>query len=180
MRLQRLFTMLFACGFLAAGAAATEPPPVGLPPGSKDWQPPVSFTLTLRAQQDVNGWLSASRPILTIRCSRGQPAVYMETGVPLEVTPVDQQIVRLRLDGSNFRSEIWHEVSNWTISSRHPARLIGEMMRSRRLIVEFTPFASPPAQAEFAVDGLAAYSRPLTASCAAQWPADSTLQKDGK
>jgi len=172
--------MLFACGVLAAGAAATEPPPVGWRPGSEDGQPPASLTLTLRAQQDVKGWLSASRPILTIRCSRGQPAVYMETGVPLEVTQVDQQIVRLRLDGSDFRSEIWHEVSNWTISSRHPARLIGEMMRSRRLIVEFTPFASPPAQAEFAVNGLAAYWRPLTASCAAQWPADGARQEDGK
>jgi len=179
-QLRRISVMAVACGMVAARGAATESAPVGSRPGSEDWQPPASLTLTLRAQRDVKGWLAAGRPVLTIPCRSGQPGVYVATGVPLEVTQVDQQVVRLRFDDSEFRPERWHEVGNWTISSRHPARLIAELLRSRRLMLEFTPFGSDPAQADFAVDGLAAYTGPLALTCGAPEPAAGTSRKDGK
>jgi hypothetical protein len=58
--------------------------------------------------------------------------------------------------------------------------LIAQMLRSRRLMLEFTPFGSAPAQADFAVLGLAEYSRPLAISCAAKGSAKSTSRKDGE
>jgi len=142
------------------------------PPASSGWQVVTpypkaagSVTLSLKARQEVKGWQKAAVPVLTVECARGKPAVYVETGLPLEVTVMDKQIVRMRFDDYGFVGERWQEVTNATVSSRDAGALIEKLGRSRIFVIEFTPFSSPPVQAEFAVEGLAGYLAHMDKAC---------------
>ena len=123
------------------------------------------LTLSLKAEKEVKGWMKTSIPVLTIQCVKGKASVYVETGMGLEVTMVDQQIVRLQLDGSKPFAQRWREITNATISAREAAALIKQLVQSQKLIFEFTPFNSAPAQAEFAVAGLSAYLPQIANAC---------------
>jgi hypothetical protein len=109
--------------------------------------------------------MKTSVPILTIQCVKGKAALYVETGMALEVTVVDQQIVKLQLDGNKPFTQRWREVTNATVSARDTTTLIKQLAQSQKFIFEFTPFGSAPAQAEFAVAGLSAYLPQLAKAC---------------
>ncbi len=109
--------------------------------------------------------MKTSVPVLTIQCTKGKANVYVETGMALEVTVVDQQIVRLQLDGNKPFPQRWREITNATVSARDATPLIKQLAQSQKLIFEFTPFGSAPAQAEFAVAGLSAYLPQLARTC---------------
>ena len=109
--------------------------------------------------------MKTSVPILTIQCVKGGAALYVETGMALEVTVVDQQIVLLQLDGSKPFTQRWREVTNATVSARDATTLIKQLAQSQKFIFEFTPFSSAPAQAEFTVAGLSAYLPRLAKAC---------------
>jgi len=125
----------------------------------------TSVTLSLQAQHEVKGWQKGAVPVLTLQCENGKAAVYVQTGLPLEVTMVDKQIVRVRLDDNDFVSQRWREVNNAVVSPRDAAAMIGQLARSRKFVLEFTPFSSPPVQAEFAVEGLSDYLPLLEGAC---------------
>jgi len=124
-----------------------------------------SLILSLKAEKAVKGWMKTSVPVLTIQCVKGKAAVYVETGMALEVTVVDQQIVHLQLDGGKPFHQRWREVTNATVSARDATALIKQFAQSQKFIFEFTPFSSAPAQAEFAVAGLSAYLPQLARTC---------------
>ena len=169
--------MIAASCALDARGTAIEPASNQWRLESKDELSSAKLTLTLPAQQKVKGWLTSGRPLLTVRCDRGSLAVYVETGVALEVTQVDQQIVRVRFDDAEFRPERWREVGNWTVSSRHPEQLLGQLLRARRFVLEFAPFSSEPVQADFAVQGLTQYAELLARSCGTELPAKSSPEQ---
>jgi hypothetical protein len=160
----RTFLLLWVC----AAPVATE----AAPQSSIKWQlspaPSAgdeSLTLSLKAEKAVNGWMKTSVPILTIHCEKGKSALYVETGMALEVTMVDKQFVRLQLDDNKPFAQIWREVTNATVSARDASTLIKRLAQSQQFIFEFTPFSSSPAQAEFTVVGLSAYLPQLTKAC---------------
>jgi len=171
MRCKPIAALLLATCALAGRGIATESTPSQWQLESKDAPSSTALTLTLQAQSEVKGWMRSGRPLLTIQCSAGTAAAYVETGVALEVTQVDQQVVRVRIDDSEFHSERWREVGNWTISSRHANRLIEQLLRARSFTLEFAPFNSPPTHAVFAVRGLEQYAEPLATSCGVRGPA---------
>ncbi len=160
----RALLLLFIC--IAPVAAETTPQPPGkwqvslAPSASKE-----SLTLSLKAEKAVKGWMKTSVPVLTIQCAKGKADVYVETGMALEVTVVDQQIVRLQLDDNKPFPQRWREVTNATVSAREGTALIKQLAQSQRFIFEFTPFGSSPAQAEFTVGGLSAYLPQLAKVC---------------
>jgi hypothetical protein len=178
MGIQRSAAVLVACCVLAGRAVADEASSSGWRLEFEASPAPASLTLKLRARQDVRGWMSSGRPVLTIQCSGGKAAVYVEAAVALEVTQVDQQIVRVRFDDAGFLSEHWREVGNATISSRHPVRLIGQLLRSRGFSLEFTPFGGAPSQVDFAVQGLAEYLQRLAMACGVRGQADHAFRED--
>jgi len=144
---------------------AASPPSIGwhvVDPGVGVEQ---NVTLSLNALREVKGWQKTAVPALTIQCNSGKAAVYVETGLPLEVTMVDKQIVRVRFDDDDFVTQRWREVNNSAVSPREAASVIAELARSRRFVLEFIPFSSPPVQAEFAVEGLSDYLPLLEAKC---------------
>lgn len=162
----KTFLLLYAC--IASIAAEAAPQPSGkwqiLPTPSTD---EGAMALSLKAEKLVTGWMKTSVPVLTIECSKGKPAVYIETGMGLEVTMVDQQIVHLQLDDNKPITQRWREVTNATISAstRDSTALIRQLTQSQKFLFKFTPFNSAPAQAEFAVNGLSTYSPQLGRAC---------------
>lgn len=160
------FTFLLSCSCAAPVAAETALQSFG------KWQiSPVpstgeeSMTLSLKAEKAVKGWMKTSFPVLTIQCVKGKAALYVETGMALEVTVVDQQIVHLQLDNNKPFPQRWREVTNTTVSARDATTLIKQLTQSQKLLFEFTPFSSATAQAEFAVAGLSAYLPQLAKAC---------------
>ncbi len=159
----RTFLLLFVCAIPIAAEAA---------PQSSKWQvsptpstAEESLTLSLKAEKAVEGWMKTSFPVLTIQCVKGKASVYVETGMALEVTVVDKQLVNLQLDDNKPFPQSWREVTNATISARDAATLIKRLAQSRKLIFEFSPFGSAPVQTEFAVAGLSAYLPQLAKAC---------------
>jgi len=161
-----IFTLLLLCIGTAAFAANDASQQFGkwlaspAPSGGGE-----SLTLSLKAEKEVKGWMKTYVPILTIQCNQGKASVYIETGMPLEVTVVDQQIVRLQFDGNKQISQRWREVNNATMSARDATALIKQLAQSQKFIFEFTPFGTKPVQAEFAVAGLSAYLPQLARAC---------------
>lgn len=161
-----IFLLLYAC--TASSAAEAAPQPSGkwqiLPAPSTTEE---SIALSLKAENPVAGWMKTSVPVLTIQCNKGKPAVYIETGMGLEVTMVDQQIVHIQLDDNKPISQRWREVTNATVSAstRDSTALIRQLIQSQKFLFKFTPFSSAPAQAEFVVSGLSAYSPQLDRAC---------------
>ena len=160
----RALLLLFIC--TAPVAAETAPQSQGkwqvsaAPSAGKE-----SLTLSLKAEKAVKGWMKTSVPVLTIQCAKGKADIYVETGMALEVTVVDQQIVRLQFDDNKPFPQRWREVTNATVTARDATSLIKQLAQFQRLIFEFTPFGSTPAQAEFAVAGLSAYLPQLAKTC---------------
>lgn len=161
-------TILLLYIFAASMAAEATPQPSG------KWQilaspstPEESIALSLKAEKPVAGWMKMSIPTLVIECNKGKPAVYVDTGIALEVTQVDQQIVRIQLDDNKPTPQRWREVANAAVSAstRDATALIKQLTQSRRLLFTFNPFNSAAAQAEFAVNGLSAYSPQLDRTC---------------
>lgn len=111
--------------------------------------------------------MKSSVPTLTIQCSKKKASVYVETGLPLEVTPVDQQTVKIRLDEAKSIPQRWREITNATIaaSTRDSAPLLKQLVHSQKFTLEFPPFNSPPVQAEFDVAGLVSYLPQLGRMC---------------
>lgn len=156
------------CIFAISMAAEATPQPDG------KWQilaapstPEESIALSLKAEKPVAVWMKTAIPTLVIECNKGKPAIYVDTGVALEVTQVDQQIVRIQLDGNKPTPQRWREVANAAVSAstRDATALIKQLTQSRKLLFTFNPFNSPATQVEFAVNGLSAYSSQLDRAC---------------
>jgi hypothetical protein len=125
----------------------------------------AAFTLTLAALHEARGWQSLALPVLTITCAPAKAVLYVEMGLPLEVTPVDQQIVRVRFDDAASEPQRWREVNNTAVSPRDAAAVIGRLVASRRFVLEVNAFGAPPARAEFAPAGLGEYLPLLEGTC---------------
>jgi len=161
-----IFTFILLCMSTAAFAANDTSQQSGKwlvsPAPSKGDE---SLTLSLKAEKEVKGWMKYYVPVMTIQCNQGKAAVYIETGMPLEVTVVDQQIVRVQFDGNKPIGQRWREVTNATMSARDATAIIKQLAQSQKFIFEFTPFGTKPVQAEFAVAGLSAYLPQLAGAC---------------
>lgn len=168
--IMRFISCIFACFLLCMGNAAFAADATSqqfgkwmkLPSPSKGGE---SLALSLKAEKEVKGWMKSYVPILTIQCIQGKADVYIETGMALEVTVVDQQIVRVQFDGNKLVNQRWREVTNATMSARDATALIKQLSQAQKFIFEFTPFGSKPVQAEFAVAGLSAYLPQLAGAC---------------
>ena len=160
-------TFLLLCACATPLAAAATPQSFGkwqvLPAPSGE----QSLAASLKADKAVKGWMKSSVPTLTIQCSKKKATVYIETGMALEVTMVDRQIVHVRFDDNKPITQRWQEITNATVaaSARDSTTLVKQLAQSQKFMFEFTPFSSAPVQAEFDVAGLAAYLPQLARAC---------------
>lgn len=163
-----VFSLLLFYACAASVAAGIEPAP------PSKWQVSTqpsagedSIVLTLKAEKPVAGWMRTFVPVLTLQCNKGKAALYIETGMALEVTMVDQQIVHVQIDDNTPITQRWREVNNATVSAsaRDTALLVKQLTQSRKFRFEFIPFNTTSAQAEFTVAGLDTYLPRLNRAC---------------
>lgn len=111
--------------------------------------------------------MKSATPRLIIQCSKKKAEIYIETIMPLEVTQVDKQIVSVQFDNNKPMRQRWQEIANAAVaaSARDSALLIKQFAQSKKFVFEFTPFNSPPAQAEFDISGLEAFQPKLAGLC---------------
>lgn len=164
--IRNMSAFVLLCAASIAQAADTAPPQAGkwvkAPSQSKGSD---SLSLSLTAEKPVKGWMKTYVPVLTIQCSQGKADVYLQVGMGLEVTTIDQQIVRVRFDDGKMTTQRWREATNETITARDGVGVIRQLAQSQKFMLEFTPFGSPPAQAEFVVSGLSAYMPQMAGAC---------------
>lgn len=157
---------LCVCPIPAAKAATTPQPPgkwqvLASPPGEE------SLSLSLKAEKEVKGWMKSATPTLTVQCSKKKAAVYVETWLPLEITQVDKQIVRVQFDNGRPSPQRWQELTNAAMgaSAKDSLLLVRQFTQAKRFVLEFTPFNSPPVHAEFDITGLEALMPQLARIC---------------
>ena len=162
-----------ACLFLCFCSVQVAPHAVASSQPSGKWQSApassgdTSLSLTLKAEKEVKGWMKSATPTLTVQCSKKKPAIYVETWLPLEITQVDKQIVRVQFDNGKPTPQRWQEITNAAMgaSVQDSLMLLKQFTRSKKFVFEFPPFNSPPAQAEFDLAGLDAYLPQLARLC---------------
>lgn len=168
-RLGRHFcTGFLLCVCLVQAANAATPPQS---PGKWRVSPAPSgeesLSLSLKAEKEVKGWMKSATPTLTVQCSKKKASVYVETWLPLEITQVDKQIVRVQFDTGRPSPQRWQELTNATMgaSAKDSLSLVRQFTQAKRFVLEFTPFNSPPVQAEFDITGLEALMPQLARTC---------------
>jgi hypothetical protein len=162
----RVGLFLCACSIPAA-SAVTPPQPVGKWLASPASPGEESLSLSLKAEKEVKGWMKSAVPTLTVQCGKKKAAVYVETWLPLEITQVDKQIVRIQFDDGRPSPQRWQEITNAAMgaSARDSMLLVRQFIQSKKFVLEFTPFNSPPVRAEFDITGLEALMPQLARTC---------------
>lgn len=133
---------------------------------SMDDSPQV--TLSLIAENEVQGWLQSQFPVLYVRCKEGRIDTFIETGLSTnpELGRYDEYTVRLRFDNGKPIIQRWSESTDnkalFAPNGLSAARMIA---KADRMLFEFTPFNARPAIAEFKVAGLASKLDKVTAAC---------------
>jgi hypothetical protein len=125
-------------------------------------------TLTLRASNDVTGWLTSTRPSLVLRCEEHKTNVYVATGLSstVELGRFQEHTVRLRLDDGKAERSVWSEsTDNRALFAPNPVALAHRLARAQTLRFEFTPFNANTQIAEFALQGLRDHLQKLDEAC---------------
>jgi len=100
------------------------------------------LSMTLNAENEVEGYIEAYRPSLTIRCAKHRPVVYVDTGGPFETVygEYDKARVRVKFDES-AASQLWQESTDSKAAfASSPERLVKQLSESTVFRFEFTPF----------------------------------------
>jgi hypothetical protein len=132
-----------------------------------------SVTLSLAALSTVQGVIGGVVPILTVRCIEGELEALLWTGSILgsneEETPIS-----VRFDSNPavpWGATISTDMQSAFFTGRED--FLANLLHSRTLRVEYSPYDALPRVARFAVSGLSAYLGRLGSAC----PSASALRK---
>lgn len=126
------------------------------------------ITLSLTAENEVQGWLHSQTPVLFVRCMEGRIDTFIETGMSTspELGRYNEYTVRLRFDDGKPISQRWSESTDHKVLFAPKGLSVAQMIsKADRMLFEFTPFNSPPAIARFKVAGLASKLNKVTTAC---------------
>ncbi|MCG2634514.1 MAG: type VI secretion protein [Gammaproteobacteria bacterium] len=109
-------------------------------------------------------------PTLNLRCKKNQTAVYMNlkmmSDISIDMAGKQYADATLRYDQRPALKEKFDlSVSGESVFSRKPVEMAEQMMKHRKLLVEFTPFNSSPQVATFDLAGLSDSIVPLRKAC---------------
>jgi hypothetical protein len=135
---------------------------------------------SIEADNDIQGWLQATRPTLHVTCDGEKSQVYVWTGTAASVEEdydgelsADHKVI-IRFDGNESFGEGWIESddhnalfeAHFSLEGTDPTqRLIVQMVQAKRLLFEFTPFNANPVIAHFDLQGLGQYIDEITKPC---------------
>lgn len=137
---------------------------------------------SVAADNQIQGWLDSSRPVLHVGCTGGKTRVYVWTGTPASVeTDYDGGLlyghkVILRFDDNPSFAEDWVESDDhkalfesevsFDEPGANPAQnLIVRMVQSNGLLFKFTPLNANPVIAHFDLQGLSKHIDEITKPC---------------
>jgi len=126
------------------------------------------ITLSLTAENEVQGWLQSQTPVLFVRCLEGRIDTFIETGTSTspELGRYNEFTVRLRFDNGKPISQRWRESTDHKVLFAPKGLSVAQMIsKADQMLFEFTPFNSPPAIARFKVAGLTSKLDKVTAAC---------------
>jgi len=124
------------------------------------------------AENDIQGWLRPKRPTLVVRCQEGKTAAYVVTGMAASVEyDTERHTVRLRFDEGNPTTQRWSESTDHeALFAPNPTQLAKQMLGSKALTFQFTPFNASPAIARFNLQGLGSHLQKVASACGWQMP----------
>jgi hypothetical protein len=123
-------------------------------PSPMDDSPTVVFNL--RAENEIEGWLTKKRPTLIVRCRERKTDVYVVTGMAAqpESGHFQEATVQIRFDDSTAFQEQWGEsTNNEALFAPTPIQMAIMIAKARMMRFRFTPFNSGPAIIVFDVRG---------------------------
>ena len=129
----------------------------------------TSVFLTLKAENDVQIWLTTYHPTLILRCQEGKIETYVDIGTPTELEAgrePEHATVRIRFD-QNQAFEIVASASTDQDALFFLAaeQMIIAMLNSREMVFGFTPFNADPVVTKFDLRGLTNVIEPLKTNC---------------
>lgn len=129
---------------------------------------------SIEADNQIQAWLDAPRPVLHVGCYDGKISVYVWTGTAASVETYGHKVT-LRFDNNpEFSEDYWVDSDDnkalfemdddW--EGTNPAHnLIVQMVQSKTLLFQFTPFNANPVIAQFDLQGLSAHIDEITKPC---------------
>ena len=119
------------------------------------------------AENDIAGWLQSKRPSLIVRCQEGKTEAYIATGMAASVEyDTDSHTVRLRFDDGKPTTQHWGESTDHeALFAPNAIQIARELVGSKTLTFQFTPFDASPAVARFNLEGLAPYLQKAASAC---------------
>jgi Type VI secretion system VasI, EvfG, VC_A0118 len=123
-------------------------------------------TLTLQAENQIQGWLKTETPTLLIRCRERKIDLIIHVGMSANVEYGGGHTVRVRLDDRPPEKQNWSEsTNNEALFAPRPLDLARRIAAAERMRFEFVPFNASPAIVEFDVHGLKEKLAELEATC---------------
>jgi type VI secretion system protein VasI len=124
------------------------------------------------AENDIQGWLESNRPSLIVRCQERKTEAYIVTGTAANVEyDTDSHTVRLRFDDGKPITQHWSaSTDDKALFAPNAIEFAKNLVGSKLLTFEFTPFNANPAVVHFRLEGLAPYLQKAAAACGWQMP----------
>lgn len=106
-----------------------------------------------------------SRPVVHVRCSRGQSDVMVYTGIAAKSGPYDAGDVRLRFDTDSARSVIAKETDDHANLLMDNRWVLDQMLTAQKMLFQFTPVSARPQVVGFPLEGLLDALKPHASTC---------------
>ena len=120
-------------------------------------------TTSYRLLTDAIGGVPAA---LIIRCAKGVPEVYIHVADYVQPELGGGHTIRLKFDALTARIESWEQsTDSKSLFSLFPSLMLYRMIKSKRMLFEFTPYEKPKRLITFNVSGLETALKPMAGSC---------------
>jgi hypothetical protein len=125
-------------------------------------------TLSLDAQDQIQGIVGASTPTLFIRCSKHKPEVFVNIGEPFQSNygELEGTSVRIKFDAAAPIRQSWDEsTNNEAAFAPNAGNLINHLLMAKVFRIEVTPFEKRETTITFNVGDLAERFHPIADEC---------------
>jgi hypothetical protein len=132
--------------------------------------------LSLRSQDEVEGYMGSHAAYLIIKCENGKSDAYVSVGTQIQHEYGSESYgVRLKFDDSNPVKQHWIGSTDGTaLFSPSPRQFVQELEDAKVFLFEFTPFEKTATTVRFNVSGLSEKLTPISDCLAA------TISQGGK
>ena len=158
---------------VANTSSPTQPAPVE-PPASKwsynhtssEMNSSTGYVAWLKAENEIQGWLQSSTPVLFVRCHEGKIELYINVDMPANVEYGGGHTVRLRFDDTAPVKQSWGEsTDNKALFARDAITLAKNLSTAETLRFEFVPFNASPQIVQFDVRGFKPHLDEILSVC---------------